>query len=140
MARHQQGRRPSMSQNNQNQQRQQQPAQTQAEKPADAKPAAPAPTDTAQGKKDRIQEAVLKVARRSMTVPEDLRRTLSQCEVVDLRLIMRGLLVSVLDRGSYHVRSFMLLSGSSDGQVPKAAAETLAREWAQICESGALRV
>lgn len=132
-----------MSQNNQNQQRQQQPTQTQAEKPAaDAKQTAtqPAPTDTAQGKKDRIQEAVLKVARRSMTVPEDLRRALSQCEVVDLRLVMRGVLVSVLDRGSYHVRSFILLSGSSEGQVPKAAAETLAREWAQICESGALRV
>lgn len=133
-----------MSQNNQNQQRpnQQQPTQTQAEKPADARQTAtqPAPTDTAQGKKDRIQEAVLKVARRSMTVPEDLRRALSQCEVVDLRLVMRGVVVSVLDRGSYHVRSFMLLSGSSDGQVPKAVAETLAREWAQICESGALRV
>lgn len=134
-----------MSQNNQNQQRpnQQQPTQTQAEKPAaDAKQTAtqPAPTDTAQGKKDRIQEAVLKVARRSLTVPEDLRRALSQCEVVDLRLVMRGVLVSVLDRGSYHVRSFMLLCGTSEGQIPKAAAETLGREWAQINESGALRV
>ena len=130
-----------MSQNNQNQQRQnqQQPAQTQADKPAEAKPPV-TPSNNAQVNKDRIQEAVLKVARRSMTVPEDLRRSLSQCEVVDLRLIMRGILVSVLDRGSYHVRSFMLLSGDGVGQVPKAAAETLAREWAQICESGALRV
>ena len=129
-----------MSQNP-NQQRQNQQSQpTQADKPADAKPAAPARDESAQGKKDRIQEAVLKVARRSMTVPEDLRRSLSQCEVVDLRLVMRGLLVSVLDRGSYHVRSFMLLCGASDGQIPKAAAETLGREWAQINESGALRV
>lgn len=127
-----------MSQNP-TQQRQSQPQPTQADKPADVKPVAPARDASAQTNKDRIQEAVLKVARRSMTVPEDLRRSLSQCEVVDLRLVMRGLLVSVLDRGSYHVRSFMLLCGASEGQIPKAAAETLGREWAQICESGALR-
>ena len=98
------------------------------------------PAESAQTNKDRIQEAVLKVARKSLMVSEELRRSLSQCEVVDLRLVVRGLLVFVLDRATYNVRGFMLLCGSGVGHVPKATAETLGREWRQINDSGTLRL
>lgn len=129
-----------MSQNNQNPQRQQnqQPSQQQDKQ----QPATPAPTEreTMQAKKDKIQGVLVKFVMKSPNVNAQVRATLNTTDLMDVRLVPRGLILSLVDRSSFEVKEVPVFVGAGNAAfMPRDAAEALAREWKAINESGALR-
>lgn len=103
----------------------------------DKPPEKPAEKDkTPEERRSLIEEKIAALCRKAYGQLPEHKMYLATVHLADLRLVPRGLLADFMSLGDKTAKSFLLICPAN---LPKDAAETFAREWKALTDSGALR-